>query len=74
MDATLINASFHGGSDFKLRNINVHTKVETVADWYIEIFFPLIKMQSSYRAKGKVLLLQFDGDGDAVGEFGTWKI
>lgn len=69
LNATLNNLVLSGGSKYELRKFDVDIKQ---GRWYMEIFFPLIKMQSNYKAKAKVLLLQFQGEGKAHGEFGTF--
>lgn len=68
LNATLNNLVLAGGSKYELRKFDVDI---TKGSWYMEIYFPLIKMESDYKAKAKVLLLQFQGEGKAHGEFGT---
>lgn len=69
--ATLYNATFHGGSNFDLRQIRA--EIRENGEWYMEIYFPHVSMESGYKAKGKLLLVQFDGDGQAQCEFGKYS-
>lgn len=67
LDVTLSNLEFIGGSKFELRHVEVDIKKLI---WYFELYMPLIKMESDYKASGKILLVDFKGDGRAHGEFG----
>lgn len=71
MDATLYKAQIGGGSNFELRQMVANLK-ESTGEWYMEIYFPVITLDSDYKAKGKLLLVQFDGEGKAKGEFGIY--
>ncbi|XP_071057427.1 uncharacterized protein [Onthophagus taurus] len=75
--ADLFNLTFEGGKDFELLGVQPDYKRRTGA---IQINFPRLIMKATYKARGRVLLFQFDSAGDVDGDFknvsvnGTYKL
>lgn len=67
-DATLTNLTFIGGLDFKMKNVKIDLEKGL---FYMEINFPTLKMSGDYTSRGKVLLITFEGEGKANGEYGN---
>lgn len=71
IDITLLDVKLIGLSNYELPEMQA--KVRETGEWYMEMYFPRIEIESKYKAKGKLLLLQFNSEDRAMGEFGTCK-
>lgn len=65
-NATLTNVTFYGGLDFSVKEFK--TDLDK-GYFYMELTFFKLKMLSDYVANGKVLIVSFEGEGIARGEF-----
>ncbi|GJQ88013.1 hypothetical protein Trydic_g12937 [Trypoxylus dichotomus] len=74
--ADLYNVTFRGGENVMIPYTNLDFKALTIEEGLI---FPKLVMKGDYKAKGKVLVFDFEGEGEVKGQFddvkinGTWK-
>ena len=61
------NLTFAGGTNFDVFDVDVAKDLLRVK---ASFNFPNLIMEGHYKANGRVLLFQFDGDGKAEGAFG----
>lgn len=67
--ADLFNLTFYGGENFEVTYTEADFKALTLKEG---LLFPKLKMVGHYKAKGKVLLFEFEGEGKMKGEFGKY--
>lgn len=66
-DATLTNLTFIGGLDCDVKDFKVDLNT---GYFYMELNFPRLVMLADYMANGKILIVNFEGEGKAHGDFG----
>ncbi|KAI4470666.1 hypothetical protein MML48_1g01449 [Holotrichia oblita] len=65
--ADLYNITFSGADNFDVVYTNADFKALVLEEG---LAFPKLAMRADYKAKGKVLLFEFEGEGKATGEYG----